>query len=351
MLSIQAREYYKFVIEKLGEFQDNINDLTEFSQKMRKSQELVITTILNNQTSSHTHSNARTNVVSEFINNFDIGINTFKQEFRAIDFILEYQKLENEIKDYIKTENINSKEIEELFNYFETFKEKVQHFHQYDSDANARLALYDIVTKICSEYNKIIDSYTWFIESLEDTPYGYDEEKYMLFDIKLLGIEFGVFEFADKIKSIAELYEHLALIVPKDDTDTIPPLKIVKIESGSLCFIAIGSTIIAGLMVQLISYLASNMSAHFKSKKELLPKKEIEKIIDKKLGELGVDKKEKEHIAIIKKKCFEITNKFFSIKINNERYSYEGNDITALSFFETQLLNEGKEESEKETVK
>jgi len=344
MLSIQAREYYKFVIDKLSEFQDNINDLTKFGEKIQNDKESLIRTILNNQHHSAEETSARTRAISNFINSFDKEINDFKQEFRPILFALEYQKLENEIKGYIKTESINPEEIENLFTHFRTFVAKVEHFYQNDSDANVRLELYDIITKICSEYNKIIDSYTWFIESLEETPRDYDEEKHMLLDIQLLGVEFGVVEFADKIKAIGELYENLAEIVPLEDTDSVEPLKIVKIESGSLCFVAIGNAVIAGLILEMIRRLADAKSSHYKSNKKLLSKKEVEKIIDEKLSEEGVDKSEDVRTTIIKKRFIEITSKFCTIKINNESYSYKGDDVTALPFFEEKLLKEGNDE-------
>jgi len=333
MLSSQAREFYKFIIEQLQGFKGDMDNLFQFTEAMKKQQDDLLSKILNEQ-NKHNARQGQMHAVDSYISAYNREIANFKNNFDMMDFPLAYTALTSTIQNYIMAESINAPEINAFIASFDTLKNKVQFFLKNDSDVNARIDFHTISSDICNNFHKIIDSYSWFIENLEEQPHCFDDTKDMLLDIKLLGVEFSVNEFAEKIQAIDKIYEHISAIIPANDNVEIQPMKIVKIESGSLEFAVIGSQVIAGLIVVIISGIAKEMVNKFKNNKEPLSTKDVESIVKEELEKSGIkaDNDNREHIGIIQKKAIEITSKFGTLKINDEVYSYKGNDINALPF-------------------
>lgn len=348
MFSSQAREFYKFIIKHLTEFEPEINDLLNFTSSMKGKEDALLSKILNNQGGDGNSSNLRTQAVADYIRAYNAGIASFKSSFRSIDFARKYNALEDAIKKYIFLEGISASEIDDLIALFNNFMDTVQTFQQNDSDANSRIALFSVSTEICNSFRKIIDSYSWFIKNLEEEKQALNEDKEMLLEIKLMGVEFGVDEFAEKIKAINDLYERLADELP-DENEKITPMRIVKIESGTIDFSVICNQVIGELIVLIIVGTVTAMIKWHNDKKEKLPKKQQEEVVKKVLRDCGVEEKSsnRENIGLIQKKALEITSKFITIKINKETYSYTGSDVNALPFF--QKLIESGDESRSET--
>ncbi|MCL1820631.1 MAG: hypothetical protein FWG36_08265, partial [Oscillospiraceae bacterium] len=314
--------------------------------EIRQLQDKMMLEILINQSTSTVHQQNRLNAASAFIGNFGREIYTFKTNFKPFDVFSKYQSLENLIKEYIIKEKIVPKEINGLFNSFGVFRDKTQRYYQ-NEDSESKIELHNIITKICNDYHKIIDSYSWFIKNLEENQCDYDAEKYKLLDVKLLGVEFEVAEFADKIYDISEIYKHISGIYPCDKDYKIQSLKIVKIESGSLDFSVLGDKIIIEVICGLIVCAVKALLKYFKEHKKPMPNDEINAILDERLNEISSQNGTAKHKNHIKKRIINFTSKFCTIKINSESYSYEGDDISKmLPFLEKKLLSEKTEDND-----
>jgi len=282
---------------------------------------------------------------NNFVADFARSIETFRQDFDSIDFVVACNNLENSLKDYINKEKMNLPD--ELFEFFETFsyfRAALQEFNKVD-DASNRMTLYIATFDMREKFTSIIDRYSWFIENSKTDIVELEENETVL-DIQLLGVDFSVEEFARRIQLMSEIYEEVSTLVNIDHK-----MKIVKIESGSLACQVIANIEVAEIIASVLTAMTIEMIDYYRQNRKMMPKKERGNIADTKLAEElekhGVSKKAgiQEQCGRFRKRSIEFTSCVFKFKFNETEISYPVANEDDYKKLMEQALLEGTPES------
>ena len=254
----------------------------------------------------------------KFNNNFE-----FYEFYKLVSEIeLEYKSICNDydyidecVNDFISKLNNFSKLHETLIRGANQNVDKINFFEESE--------------KIVREYYFLIKSISCYIYSITNYELAELNENEQILNIQLLNINYNVKEFYEILSNIDDAYSTLGMLVP----EMKQPLKINKIESGSMLADIFGNGIVVATTIYLLKKIIDIVySKYSDSGKVDLIGKEIKTIAEsaetlKKLKELGIEVKDDnkrqigECLVTAINKLHKVVVKSPKIKINGEIYS------------------------------
>lgn len=332
MLSLQTVEYYNKSLILLKKLDNTFSFLKENIPQNQKK--YIIECILGARKSEEASDymyrvSKQTCKKGDFLKHYQDCFSKFNNDFCFFEFYklvseveleyskicFEYQYTDVSISDFISNLNGLSKLHETLIRGSNKNVDKVNFFEEAE--------------KIVREYYLIIKSITCYISSITNNEINEYKTGITSLNIQLLSINFDLREFYEILCNIEEAYSTLSMII----TDNKTPLKINKIESGSLLADIFGNEIVIGISLYLLKRIIDIVyNKYSDSGKVDLIGKEIKTISEsaetlQKLDELGikVNKANKEMIgqcltAAINK-LHKVVVKSPKIKINGELHS------------------------------
>lgn len=332
MLAFQTMEYYNKSLNLLKKLENVFSFLEESIPYDQKK--YILESILDarkmDDTSDYIYRVSKQKCVNgEFLKYYQDRFVDFNNNFHFFEFYkliseleLEYRKLcleydytDASINDFIFKLNNLSQLHETLIRGSNKNIDKVNFFEETE--------------KIIREYSFLIKSIAGYITSITSHEIIEYEKGINNLNIQLLNISFDVKEFYEILGNIDDAYGTIGMIVTKNNT----PLKIKKIESGSLMAEIFGNEIVIAMSIYLLKKIIDivyNKYSDF-GKIDLIGK-EIKSIAEsaetlKKLDELGikVNKNNKkmigECLATAIYKLHKVVVKSPKIKINGELFS------------------------------
>ncbi|MCL2108714.1 MAG: hypothetical protein FWH20_05150 [Oscillospiraceae bacterium] len=347
MLSYQIREYYEFASKELSEFEKSIEVLLNYEQDYQKIALNTLTEILALARVTKEPNSAKYRYVlnnGELINIFNSINDNFTSAFEFGNAFEKIAIYKNNIKIYKQKNGISNTETDKLFAHID---ELLKNFQEYSrskyKNSKAVILMQNLfnfrgyleATK--SFYSNIINMFNSGVD--EDI----DHEDGSVFEIQLLDVEFTFEEFVSHLGSIQKIYNELGGIIYQNTAT--PPLKIVKIESGSLLAKILGDKNILDtinlFLKKTINLIFSRtregkITTHSKIRDELLKDVEIIGI----LTDSGYETDELKEIILNSfilsaKELEKICASTSSFKINNEVIKYSDSPIDNKKYLET----------------
>lgn len=332
MLAFQTVEYYNKSLDLLKKLDNIFSFLKENIPQEQKKYILgcILEARKNDDSSDYIYRVSKQKCENgEFLKHYQDCFSKFNNDFCFFEFYklvseleLEYHKIceeyhytDTSINDFISNLNNLSKLHETLIRGSNKNVDKVNFFEEAE--------------KIVREYYFIIKSISCYISSITNNEIVEYENGITSLNIQLLNINFDVREFYEILGNIDEAYSTLGMII----TENKSPLKINKIESGSLLADIFGNEIIIGISIYLLKRIIDIVyNKYSDSGKVDLIGKEIKTIAEsaetlQKLDELGikVNKTNKkmigECLTAAINKLHKVVVKSPKIKINGEMYS------------------------------
>lgn len=332
MLAFQTVEYYKKSLDLLKKLENIFSFLEENIPQTQKK--YVLSSILEarkgDDANDYIYRISKQKCENgELLIQYQTCFAKFNTDFCFFEFYksiseleLEYKKICNEyhyvdisINDFIVNLNNLSKLHETLIRGSNKNVDKVNFFEEAE--------------KAIREYSFIVKSISCYISSITNKDIIEHERGITSLNIQLLSVDFDVKEFYEVLGNIDEAYSVLGTIV----TGSKSPLKINKIESGSLLADIFGNEIIVGISIYLLTKIIDIIyNKYSDSGKVDLIGKEIKTIAEsaetiQKLDELGI-KVTKDNKRMVGEclnaaisKLHKVVVKSPKIKINGKLYS------------------------------
>ena len=331
MLSYKVREYYTYLNREFEEFEINIEMIIEFGNKYKQNITESLKKIYSTQKTSTSSGLTYYGVEGGgIIGDFKEIINDFKSRFNAFDVFSKYTIFKNNIKNYIKENEIEDSSIKSFFNEVDSLFNLYQSFIQSNNDIALAIDFGKKVIEFKEMYKILKVSYKEIENNLIDIPYNNEGNSELKdISIQLLNIEYSFEEFIENLQLINKIYCEVGNIIY--GRTSYVQAKIVKIESGSLLSKILGDKNIIeaiGIFLNKSTSLIFNkftyegkIIRHSELRKELL---EDTKTINE-LKVLGYDveeakKNNNESLTMLTKDLLSIAKSSSKIKIDEKEY-------------------------------
>ncbi|MCL2383706.1 MAG: hypothetical protein FWC79_06230 [Oscillospiraceae bacterium] len=356
MLSYQAREYYKFVLKELREFESNIKVIFRIEEILGN----YIEGLIGKAIESRGHGSARVKNLTYLgaIHPLASEIRSIfsdPNEFSLMKALKNFEKLKVRVNDY--NEEIDDQDliVNDLFSQMDDFLEVLDRHQQTGYPIEM---LYEIVLRgesISNTYKSIIRFYSKFSDDLSDDKIAdINEETVEILSIQLLGTEYGITEFGKKLILIDEIYENIASVIYREGEE-YEKSKLIKVESGSLFNKMLGDKkIINTLKLVLDNTIKAIVIKDFLKVKTEMPKHELIKSnleIIKAAEESGMDvsgaKGDMEKIiGKITSDMLKLVGDSGKIKVDEKTYQIEGDKQSLLEGKRQLMLETGETRDE-----
>lgn len=328
MTSYELLDFYEEILNEMHNLGAYTDELSELINKINSYQNELLSFIYEDKfhatsgnTANELHSK-RDNVIDSvrsFAMNFDT-LENHQKLIRAKDTV---ENVFNKYELGLEEEKVR---IQNLLSEYENVTNAIYQYVRTRSNS----IIVDLINKVSSivhEYNKFIGSYEnikYFMSKTENEIEETDYEKILKlhFYDEYLEPEY----FALNIHSISESYEIMCQILNVSRSEY--PIKVLKIESGSLLGKFLGNTVVIGFLSIIIKKIIELVFNHFTFEGKVLKHKEILDLLKEdadlllKYKELGIDIEFNEeitkyHYQLIKS-IGKMTSKATKVKINNE---------------------------------
>lgn len=357
MLSYQVLEYYKFVLNKLEEFESSIKLLLDWENEYNTIVKETLIKILSTKSTS-TDSYGNTHYIikdGELIRKFTTLMKDFKASFDFFGAFSKYGKMKQDIMNY-KNENIIKNDyIEKFFDEIDKIFALYQEFVQSDDKKENAILFGQGAIKFKGIFDICKSTYENLVELSMNNLEKIEVENDKTLEIQLLNVEYTLEQFTKNLESINEIYCQIGNIIYKENNSTgYEKIKIIKVESGSLLSIILGDKNIIEAMGLLLNKTINLVFNKYTREGKIYRQNELARTL-KETVELGEELKKigydisssdeniEKTFAIVTKEMLSIASSSPKIKLDEKIYKME--DYNSTKFIEstrTLYLEEGK---------
>lgn len=360
MLSYEVLEYYKFVLDKLDEFEPSIEFLLHWERKYNEMAKDVLTKILSTKL-KNSDSNGNAHYIikdGELISKFTALMKDFKSTFDFFGAFSKYGKMKQDIINYKNEYLIKKDYIEDFFSEIDNIFDLYQGFIQSDDQKEKAIIFGQGVINFKGTFDTCKSTYKNLINLSTNLFEDIEGNKEKIIEIQLLNVEYDLEQFTSNLESINNIYCQIGNMVYKEKTNIgYEKLKIVKIESGSLLSIILGDKNIIEAIGILLNKTINLVFNKYTREGKIYRQNELARTLKEtaELGEqlksLGYDISSSQEdiektFAIVTKEMLKIATSSPKIKIDQEIHKMD--DYSSTKFLEsatTLYLNAGDKEN------
>jgi len=234
MLSYQIREYYEFALNELEKLEESIKVLFEYEEKYRATTSNTLTQILaisskGSSSGYYTYSVKDGSLIDSF-NAVNVELSSKFDLLGAFGAFSLYKQ--NFIK-YKSDNNIPDSDADMFVEQIDSLFKSYQIYIQSQNDRAKAVTFVQILFSFKGYFNAMKNLYLSIVSMFDSQIVeSVVPQNCSIMEIQLLKVQLNFSEFTSHLHSIQKIYTELCQVIGAEET--IAPLEIIKIESGSL---------------------------------------------------------------------------------------------------------------------